>query len=326
MANPDGQTAETSAPRVSVVMPVYNAQRYLAEAVQSILHQTFRDFELIAVDDGSKDNSLAMLQEFARSDPRVRIISRPNTGIVGALNDGVAAARGEFVARMDADDIALPERLEKQIAFMEKHSDCAACGGKAIIISPEGIPIEEQWKRTGNQEIQAALFSGDDHLCHPATLIRRDLLLRAGSYRREYEWVEDLDLWLRLGEIGELANLTDVILKYRRHLGSVTHLRETTQQARREQTLREARLRRGMPPAEPAAVGIQSTPAGTMSNWALLALQNRYWGSAIRLSARAVRRFPASAQPWVALFLSLTGPLGRAMAPAVLHLRQRFRG
>src|SRR4051794_39230969 len=99
-----------SNPVISVVMPVYNASRYLHSAVDSVLRQTFSDFELIAVDDGSTDNSKALLEQIAANEPRLRIVSRPNTGIVGALNDGLGVARGELIARMDADDIALPER------------------------------------------------------------------------------------------------------------------------------------------------------------------------------------------------------------------------
>ena len=111
-----------SSPLISVVTPVYNAGRYLRPAVESILVQTFRDFELIVVDDGSKDDSLAVLREYEANDHRVRIITRPNTGIVGALNDGLAAARGEFIARMDSDDLSTPERFEKQIAYLPCHA------------------------------------------------------------------------------------------------------------------------------------------------------------------------------------------------------------
>src|SRR5437868_1739700 len=105
-------------PLVSVVMPLYNAAVYLPAALDSILAQTLRDFELIVVDDGSRDRSPAILRRYQSRDPRLRVISRPNTGIVGALNDGLAVSRGEFIARMDADDISLPERFEKQVTYL----------------------------------------------------------------------------------------------------------------------------------------------------------------------------------------------------------------
>src|SRR5438045_3930995 len=110
-----------TSPTVSVLMPVYNGARYLAEAVESILAQTYRDFEFVIVDDGSTDRSPAMLDEYARRDSRVRIVRRGNTGIVGALNDAIADSKAPLIARMDADDVSLPDRLEKQVGYMREH-------------------------------------------------------------------------------------------------------------------------------------------------------------------------------------------------------------
>ncbi|HEX5242322.1 MAG TPA: glycosyltransferase family 2 protein, partial [Tepidisphaeraceae bacterium] len=104
-----------TSPALSVVMPVYNCQRHLAAAMESVLAQTFHDFELIAVDDGSQDKTLKILRQFEKKDSRIRVLSRPNTGIVGALNDGLAMAQADLIARMDGDDICLPERFERQI-------------------------------------------------------------------------------------------------------------------------------------------------------------------------------------------------------------------
>ncbi len=131
------------APSVSVLMPIYNAELTLAEAVESILAQTFTDFELIVVDDGSTDGSLQMLQKFAHRDTRIRIISRPNTGIAGALNEAMDAARGEFLARMDADDISLPARFEKQVAFLQEHPDVVLLGSRVMLVEPYGTPMYE---------------------------------------------------------------------------------------------------------------------------------------------------------------------------------------
>src|SRR3990172_10052244 len=109
-----------SSPRISVVMPVYNAELFLASAIESILGQTLPDFEFVIVNDGSTDSSLEIVQEYAATDGRIRLVSRPNTGIVGALNDGLAISQGEFIARMDADDMALPHRFERQLKFLEE--------------------------------------------------------------------------------------------------------------------------------------------------------------------------------------------------------------
>src|SRR5487761_1677094 len=111
-------------PRCSVLMPVYNAERYVGHAVESILRQTWHDFEFLIIDDGSTDRSPEMLRAYAERDPRILLVSRANTGYLRALNEGWPLCRGEYVARMDADDVAMPERLQRQIAFLDAHPDC----------------------------------------------------------------------------------------------------------------------------------------------------------------------------------------------------------
>ncbi len=128
-------------PAVSVVMPLYNARRHLASALDSVLAQTFTDFEIIAVDDGSRDDTLDLLRQYESRDPRVRVLSRPNTGIVGALNDGMRLARADLIARMDGDDLCLPDRFEKQVAYLQQHPDCVLVGSQVLLIDPDGEPI-----------------------------------------------------------------------------------------------------------------------------------------------------------------------------------------
>ena len=129
-------------PKTSVVMPMYNAERYVAGATGSILAQTFTDFEFVIVNDGSTDRSLEIVRHYERLDARVRVLSRPNTGIVGALNDGLSLARGEYIARMDADDIAYPHRLERQATYLDDHPDCVAVGRRcAASIAMANPPV-----------------------------------------------------------------------------------------------------------------------------------------------------------------------------------------
>src|ERR1700761_204383 len=129
------------APLVSVLMPVFNAQRYVAAAVNSILDQTLGDFELIIVDDGSTDQSTAILRRLAGRDGRIRLISRPNTGYVVALNEALDAARGEFLARMDADDVSLPQRFEKQVQFLQENPDFVLVGTHVTTMDADGAMI-----------------------------------------------------------------------------------------------------------------------------------------------------------------------------------------
>jgi glycosyltransferase involved in cell wall biosynthesis len=232
---------------ISVVVPVYNAQRYLEEAMRSVLNQSYRDFELIAVDDGSKDSSLAILKRLAREDKRVRVISRPNTGIVGALNDGLAATKGKYIARMDADDVCLPDRFVKQLAYLESHPDCVLLGSMCTVIDPLCLPLYETERLLTHEELDRELMKGRGGVIrHPVAMIRREPFMRIGAYRQQYQWAEDLDLFLRLAEIGRIANLPDTLLHYRQHPQSVNRTRYEEQAKLITRVVREAAQRRGV--------------------------------------------------------------------------------
>ena len=188
-----------ASPRVSVVMPVYNSEPYLRAAVESIINQTFSQWELIAVDDSSPDGSLAILHEYAARDSRIRVLSRANTGIVGALNDGIALARANYIARMDGDDVSLPERLERQVAYLDAHPKCVLLGTHVLRVDPAGLPIGPETQPLDHAGILARLLEGfAGTLTHPSVVIRCSALAAVGGYREQYQWVEDFDLFLRL--------------------------------------------------------------------------------------------------------------------------------
>ena len=232
---------------ISVVLPVYNGERFLAEALDSILTQTFADFELIAVDDGSTDGSLAILRAYAERDKRVRIITRPNTGVVGARNDGLAATTGEFIAWMDSDDRSLPDRFLRQHDFLRTHAGIGAVSAAYqamdeagdYVGSPISNPCEPEKIRRALQRGRCALVQG-------VAMMRRDAVLRAGAYRRLFVSAEDYDLWLRMSEAVDLANLLDVLLLVRLHAASLSHKRPfkqalCTEVARRAGVVRRRR-------------------------------------------------------------------------------------
>ena len=198
--------SKATSPRVSVLMPVYNAEPYLAEALGSILAQENCDFECIVVNDGSTDGSAELLEDFAQHDSRVKVISRPNTGIVGALNDGLDQCRGEFIARMDADDVACPQRLTRQCAFLDTHPHCVGVGCWVDYLDPDGEHIWTWQMPDDPTYIQRGLLDGDiTGLVHPAMMLRRAAVEAVGGYRRECEYVEDLDLFVRLLDQGEFS-------------------------------------------------------------------------------------------------------------------------
>ena len=263
---------------ISVLMPVYNAERYLAEAVHSILGQTWSALELIAVDDGSTDGSLEILRRIAATDPRLEVLSFPNRGIVMALNSGLAIARGDLVARMDADDVASPTRLAMQARYMERHRECIALGGQVLRTDPQGWPIARSRLPLGHNEIEARLFAGEGGaLPHPTLMMRRADMIALGGYRVEAQWVEDIDLYLRAAEKGRLANLPDVLLRYRRHPQSVCALRRRQQEEVVDWIRRDVCDRRGLP--EPTAAASHPSGGGAAAThfyWARTALSHAH--------------------------------------------------
>ncbi len=233
-------------PQISVLLPVYNAEPFVEAAVRSVLDQTCRDFELLVIDDGSSDGSLEVLRRLEREDSRISLLSRPNAGLVATLNELVAAARGTYLARMDADDLCLPHRFERQLAYLSRNPDCVALGSRCLFIDPDAMPICEFMDEATHDEIERALLAPRLGIVHPSVMLRRDAMLRIGGYRSGFPHVEDLDLFLRLGEIGRLANLQTVLLKYRLHEASVSHTHTVLQSAAGVEVVRAARARRGL--------------------------------------------------------------------------------
>jgi glycosyltransferase involved in cell wall biosynthesis len=300
-----------SRPRVSVVMTVYNAERYLREAVESILNQTFGDFEFIVVNDGSTDGSRRILEEYARRDGRIRLVSRPNTGIVAAANEGIAAARGEYLARMDADDVSLPRRFEKQVAYLDAHPECVIVGSRVLSTDPHGIPVAPSEHALTHEEIDAQLMTatGGWALLQPATMMRLDAVRAVGGYRGKYNISEDHDLFLRLAERGKVANLPEVLFHYRRRYDGATHTHLHQLAEAKDKLLREAYERRGLPlPAGWKAEVWKPVPVREqVRTWGWAALRAGNKAVARKHAARAVITAPWSGAAWKLLFCALRG-------------------
>jgi len=203
-------------PRVSVVMPVYNSEKYLEEAVQSILGQTFPGFEFIILDDGSLDSTPRLLTDYAARDPRL-IIHRfaSNQGLASALNFGIHQARGEYIARMDADDVSLPERLEKQIDFMDAHSEVGVCSTGAEFI---GEKRSKKWHYETSHDAIHARMLFVNAIAHPTVMLRASILQKhALEYDPDVRYAQDYELWSRIITKTRFANLSHILLKYRVH-------------------------------------------------------------------------------------------------------------
>lgn len=202
---------------VSVVLPAYNAELYLKEAIDSILEQTFTDFELIVLNDGSSDSTEDIILSY--SDRRIVYVrNQENLGLIETLNKGISLAKGKYIARMDADDIALPERLAKQINFLEENTQYGVVGSFAQIIDSKNIykvPVTDK-------EIKAFLYI-DSPFIHPSVVIRKDLLTN-NLYDHQYHRIEDYELWVRLSSQTKFYNIPEILLNYRVLEGSESSL------------------------------------------------------------------------------------------------------
>lgn len=205
-------------PTVSVVMPLYNQEPYVEAAVRSLLAQTFSDFELIIIDDGSTDASLTIVRRLASSDERIRVYNQKNFGRAITRNRGVKLARAELMAMLDPDDIAMPERLALQVEYMQEHPECVALGAQFESVCMKGIPLNVSSLPLDHASIEARLLEDDGQaLTQGVSMMRRTVCLAAGSYNAQYAAGEDADLFLRMALKGQLANLPQTLLQYRQH-------------------------------------------------------------------------------------------------------------
>lgn len=199
-------------PSISVVLPAYNAERFLGEAVKSILRQTFTDFELIAIDDGSTDRTREILAHYEAADRRLRVVSRENRGLVASLNEGISLARSQWVARMDADDIALSNRLELQMKQLdEQRGDI--CGGAVRCFGSR----QTVWRYPTTHEACEVQLLFDAPFAHPSVIGKRELFMQL-RYNPSFTNAEDYDLWQRAWQSGyRLTNAPEEVLLYRVH-------------------------------------------------------------------------------------------------------------
>jgi glycosyltransferase involved in cell wall biosynthesis len=298
------------APRVSVIMPVYNAERYVSDAVESILTQTFTDFEFLIVDDGSTDGSRAILERHVSHDARIKLVSRANTGYLVALNEMLGRARGEYVARMDADDVALPQRFDRQVHYLDEHPECVLAGSRVILIDPDGDALTEMGAALTHEEIDGAFMGAQGQMVyHPAVMFRRRAVMELGGYRPEYYLTEDLDLFLRLAEVGRIVNLAEPLLKYREHFAKIGFRRLRQQEDSKRRTLIDAHNRRGLslPPGlfdrEPRTENLLDV----RRTWGWWALMSGHAATARKHAWACLGRSPFSVSSWRLLYCSLRG-------------------
>lgn len=246
-------------------MPAYNADKYIAESIQSVIDQTFQDWELLIVNDGSTDRTVEIVQSF--TDDRIRLLNNPqNLRLIKTLNRGLEASRGEYIARLDADDRALPDRLKLQVEALDADSNLALVGGRSNVIHADGRlkrKGEDSYVPETYQEILLASMLYNPFR-HSAVTFRRDAVRSLGGYPAEFQDVEDFALWTKLLEQHSAINLRAVVCDYRVHAESVMQ----TAKAKSAQEKTEPRLAITRPLYEKNALRVTGDPEFA-SNWAV---------------------------------------------------------
>lgn len=299
-------------PRISVLLPIYNADRYLSLAIDSILLQSFPDFELILLDDGSDDDSLNIAEKAAARDGRTVVVTGNRRGIVHWLNVGLQMAKGDLIARMDADDISTADRFLTQVRYLDAHPECGAVGSQVLRIDPDGSPIDLWSVPRRHCEIDGQHMRGlTAGLIHPTVMMRKDLLLEIGGYRPAFEWAEDYDLFMRMAEVGELANVPNVLLRYRLHAKSITLTRSETQYRLGCLALQEAWRRRQQDGPVPAVVNVSrpQSEEELIWNWARGAFTAGNFGTARKLALKILQSRPSEPKRWALFCAACLGPL-----------------
>jgi glycosyltransferase involved in cell wall biosynthesis len=234
-------------PKVSVVASAYNSELYIGRTIESILGQTFTDYEFILVDDASRDHTWEIIEQYASRDPRIiPLQNKVNLGVVGGLNRGLQAACGEYIARQDADDISLPDRFARQVEFLDANPEYGVVGSRINYIDSQDNPMDmlDPFQATENDEIQAKLLEYNC-LCGPALMIRRKSLNEAGFWFGEgMDASEDYDICLRLAEVSKIASLPERHYLYRIHPQSASRTREFMQALHKANALENAIHRR----------------------------------------------------------------------------------
>lgn len=202
-------------PKVSIIMPVYNQEKYIDKTIKSLLNQSFRDFELIIINDGSKDKTEQIIKQF--QDKRIKLFNNPkNLGLVRSLNRAIKESKGEYLARADGDDLYLPMRLEKQLEFIDAHPDYVVVGANAILIDQNNKEIGVITHPEIDKEIRIGLLRRSNVLLHPVSMIRASVLKDIGGYRNIFRFgAEDYDLWFRLLAKGKAYNIKENLVKRR---------------------------------------------------------------------------------------------------------------
>lgn len=295
-------------PHLSVLVAAYNTVEYVSEALQSISNQSYKDFELVVIDDGSTDGTLDVLNSHAKKEPRMRLISRANKGLIETRNELLQAAEGDLIAWMDSDDISTPDRLARQVSALTSNKNLVCIGGFAQCIDPDGEKLNLERYPIHHPEILLAQMKGGG-MRFPTTMARKAHAIKVGGFREPFKMGEDLDFLIRLSEIGEMMNIADTIYLYRQHPTSVCAQQKGNWLAYRDAILSLAverqltgkdRLQRGETlklTLQPANSAVDKGGDAYLA-WAKHAFDNGNISLTCRYIFNAIKKDPLNASVW----------------------------
>ena len=218
-------------PKVTVLLCVFNGEPYLTSSIHSILNQTFSDFELLIINDGSTDGTLNIIQSF--NDTRIRLINNnKNQGLISCLNQGIEAAQGVFLARHDSDDLAINDRLEKQVHYLDSNSKAVLVGTWLSLIDKNGFELE-QWKYPEHPHLVRWAMLFDSPVGHSSVMFRTEVARELGGYSENHKYAEDFEFWSRMSKTGEIVNIPQILQQYRIHSESVSSQKNEAQEKMR---------------------------------------------------------------------------------------------
>jgi glycosyltransferase involved in cell wall biosynthesis len=294
-------------PKISVLMPVHQCELYVEDACNSILTQSFSDFEFIVLNDGSTDRSAEILESIARRDDRVMLIQRENRGLIKTRNELMAVARAPLIAWMDSDDLSRPDRLARQFDRFQQSADLVCLGTQVLEIDPEGLPLGLDRFPPSHEQIMEGMESGGA-MRFPTTMMKTEVARKVGGFRTPFQMGEDFDLFLRLSEVGRLENLQEVLLDYRQHTTNTSRrlrhrwpiYRQTILRLAEERKTGKDRLQLGLP------LELQFPPAPPTADlewvarleWAYQAVWSGHMNTARKHALQVARKHPFSPRTW----------------------------
>lgn len=214
----------TAFPKVSIILPVYNGEKYLGESMESILAQTYNNFELLIINDGSKDGSLSIIKKY--KDKRIKVYTQKNQGLAATLNRGIKLAKGEYLARQDQDDLSLPSRLDKQVNYLNNNPRCGLVGTWSEIINENGTTTGYYHRHPAENDILKIELLFDNPFVHSSVMLRKDVFKKVNGYATNNNWQppEDYELWSRIARYYNIGNIPVVLHKYREVPGSMSRV------------------------------------------------------------------------------------------------------